>query len=209
VQILVCCDDKWHPAEIPRTGLAPLAEQGFVFDWLEDGAAWSTVDLTKYAAVILVKANNISPSDPTPWMTEAVQADLWRYVQTGKGLLALHSGTAGYKEATQLRALLGGVFLNHPAQCLVTVEPSAHPLTSGVEPFTEKDEHYFMAVDDPAVDIFLHSRSEHGVQPAGWRRREGAGRVCVLTPGHNLPVWLQPAYQRLLLNTLQWCADGA
>lgn len=205
MRILVCCDDKWHPAAVPRAGLAPLTEQGFAFDWLEDGAAWSTIERDHYDVIVLAKANNISAADPTPWMSEAVQADLVQYVQAGKGLLALHSGTAGYSEATVLRSLLGGVFLRHPPQCQVTVTPGAHPLTAGVEPFTEQDEHYFMAVDDAAVETFLHTHSEHGSEPGGWLRRAGLGRVCVLTPGHNLPVWLQPAFQRLLSNVLHWC----
>jgi type 1 glutamine amidotransferase len=89
----------------------------------------------------------------------------------------------------------------------VTIEPrSGHPLTKEVAAFTVRDEHYFMAMNDVAVDVFLHSRSEHGVQPAGWTRSEGEGRVCVLTPGHNLEVWLHPSFQKLLLNALRWSA---
>ena len=80
-----------------------------------------------------------------------------------------------------------------------------HPVTAGVSPFTIKDEHYFMAMGDQDVDIFMTTHSEHGEQPGGWSRTEGAGRVIVLTPGHNLEVWLHPAYQTLILNTLRWC----
>ncbi|CAN5509301.1 hypothetical protein BH10CHL1_BH10CHL1_18130 [soil metagenome] len=47
--------------------------------------------------------------------------------------------------------------------------------------------------------------SRHGTQPGGWTRLEGDGRVCVLTPGHNLEVWLDPSYQILLGNALRWC----
>jgi type 1 glutamine amidotransferase len=54
--------------------------------------------------------------------------------------------------------------------------------------------------------VFLTTTSEHGTQPGGWTRTEGEGRVCVLTPGHNLEVWLQPSFQALLLNTLRWCS---
>jgi type 1 glutamine amidotransferase len=68
-----------------------------------------------------------------------------------------------------------------------------------------KDEHYFMAMDDPGVDIFMTTCSEHGEQPAGWRRTEGPGRVAVLTPGHNLEVWLHSSYQTMILNALRWC----
>ena len=46
----------------------------------------------------------------------------------------------------------------------------------------------------------------HGTQPGGWTRQEGAGRVAVLTPGHNVEVWLHPSYQTLIGNALRWCA---
>ena len=43
------------------------------------------------------------------------------------------------------------------------------------------------------------------MQPGGWARREGAGRVAVLTPGHNVEVWLHASYQALIGNALRWC----
>jgi type 1 glutamine amidotransferase len=103
---------------------------------------------------------------------------------------------------------VGGVFVKHPPQCPVTVEPQVgHPLTAGSAPFTLVDEHYFMELDDPQADIFLTTTSEHGPQPGGWRRTEGEGRVCVLTPGHNLEIWLHPSFQALLRNGLSWCGQ--
>ena len=62
-----------------------------------------------------------------------------------------------------------------------------------------------MDMDDELVDVFLTTKSEYGSQPAGWTRTEGAGRVCVLTPGHSLEVWKHPSYQALLQNALRWC----
>jgi type 1 glutamine amidotransferase len=139
-------------------------------------------------------------------MTDAAQAAFADYVRRGNGLLAVHSGTAEYDHAPVLRGVLGGVFASHPDQCPVTVQPrQGHPLSAGSSPFTMKDEHYVMAMDDPQADVFLTTRSEHGQQPGGWRRREGQGRVAVLTPGHNVEVWLHPAYQALLRNAMRWC----
>jgi type 1 glutamine amidotransferase len=126
-------------------------------------------------------------------------------VHKGNGLLAIHSGTADYDKMPVLRSLLGGVFTHHPEQCPVTVNPHAgHPLSAGSAPFTLNDEHYFMALDDPQADVFMTTKSEHGEQPGGWRRIAGDGRVAVLTPGHNLEVWLHPSFQTLLLNSLRW-----
>ena len=206
MQTLVLCDDYWHPARVPRTGLNPLEDQGFAFDWIEDAHDWSAERMAAYRLVILTKSNHISSSDRNGWMTDDVQSAFADHVRKGNGLLAIHSGTADYQEMTVLRSLLGGVFTHHPEQCAVTMEPqTSHPLTSGILAFTLKDEHYFMAMYDHQADIFMTTRSEHGEQPAGWRRMEGAGRVAVLTPGHNLEVWLHPSYQALLLNALRWC----
>jgi type 1 glutamine amidotransferase len=127
-------------------------------------------------------------------------------VRRGKGLLAVHSGTAEYDQKPVLRRLLGGVFDHHPEQCPVTVNPQAdHPLCAGAAPFTLQDEHYFMALDDLQADVFVTTTSNHGVQPGGWRRIAGDGRVAVLTPGHNLEVWLHLSFQALLINCLRWC----
>jgi len=86
------------------------------------------------------------------------------------------------------------------------VEPRGeHHLTSGSESFTAVDEHYFMELDDEGADVFLTTVSEHGTQPGGWTRTAGAGRVCMLTPGHNVEVWLHPSYQAVVENSLRWC----
>src|SRR5687768_15147457 len=119
-----------------------------------------------YSLVILTKSDNVSSTDQAGWMTHSVQRAFADYVRKGNGLLAIHSGTAGYAEKPVLRSLLGGVFLHHPEQCPVTMIPRAgHPLSAGISPFTLKDEHYFMALDDSQADVFMTTRSAHGEQP--------------------------------------------
>ena len=206
MRVLVLCDDYWHPARTARAGLAPLEEQGFAFEFVENGADWPAGTMERFPVVLLTKANNVSATDQTAWVTREIEDAFVAYVRGGKGLLVLHSGSAGYRDAPELRRLTGGAFASHPAQCPVTVEPRAgHPLTTGSTPFTVKDEHYMMDQDDPEADVFLTTRSEHGAQPGGWTRADGEGRVCLLTPGHNLEVWLEPSYQRLIANALRWC----
>jgi type 1 glutamine amidotransferase len=207
---LVLCDDYWHPAKTPRAGLTQLAgeQAGAAWDWMEDAREWPAQKINDYPLVILTKSNEVSSQIREPWMTEEIQRALLNYVQQGGGLLVIHSGTAGYKETPILRALIGGVFDMHPPQCMVTVEPTqAEEITAGVLPFTIKDEHYFMAMSDAPGDVFLKATSEHGEQPAGWRRTEGDGQVVVLTPGHNVEVWLHPGYQTLLRNAAKACTS--
>ncbi len=207
MKILVLCDDHWHPARTSRNGLAPLASAGYQFDFVEDVSGWSTAQMDEYPVVLLTKSNNTSAADDTPWLNPTIEQAFADYVRQGGGLLVVHSGTVGYKDMAILRPLIGGVFDHHPKQCPVTVTPSVdHPINVDVEPFTQQDEHYMMLYDADPDAVFLTSSSEHGSQPAGWTRQEGQGRVCVLTPGHNVEVWLQPSFQTLLRNALTWCA---
>jgi hypothetical protein len=182
MRCLVLCDDYWHPAPVAREGLDALHAKGeFEFDWIEDAGKWSAERMAGYPAVVFVKSNDVSAADRTEWMTPEV-----------------------------LRALMGGVFDHHPKQCPVTVQPKeGHPLVAGSEAFTVQDEHYHVLLDDDKADVFLITTSEHGSQPGGWARTEGAGRVCLLTPGHNVEVWLHPSYQVLLGNALRWCTQTA
>ncbi len=206
MRALVICDDYWHPARTVREGLAPVAQAGVEFDWIEDSSDWSAERMNDYPVVILSKSNNVSSTNQDTWMTPEVEEAFAEYVRRGNGLLAIHSGTAGYMEAATLRALLGGIFVEHPPQCPVTVIPKEGLFLGDAPTFSAQDEHYFMAMDDAEADVFLLTTSEHGTQPGGWTRAEGEGRVCVLTPGHNVEVWLNPSYQTILDKALRWCA---
>jgi len=203
---LVLCEDQWHPVETVRRGLGTLSGQEFEFEFLADGSRWSSSAMKSFPLVILAKANHICASNQSAWLTAETQMAFRSFVREGGGLMLLHAGTC-YKDLSEMCGVTGGAFLSHPNQCAVTVEPKAgHPLAAGVNLFTETDEHYFMSFDATEADVFVWSHSEHGKQPAGWTRKEGSGRVCALTPGHNLEVWLNPEFQKLLSNALRWTA---
>jgi type 1 glutamine amidotransferase len=211
IQVLVLCDDKWHPARNARAGTEMLATEAlgtehFRFDVIEDGREWTAERMKNYEVVLLTKANQISAVENEPWITPAVEDAFLEYVRAGGGLLVVHSGTI-VAELPTLRRVIGGAFIQHPPRCEVTVTPQGdHPITVDVEPFTVLDEHYFMDTDDPEALHFLSTTSDHGAQSGGWLREEGEGRVCVLTPGHLVEVWLHSEFQTLLRNGLLWCA---
>ena len=206
MKVLVFCDDLYHPAATARTGLAPLSAAGFTFDWVEDATNWDPAELAGYPVALLAKSNVRAHGNKTRWLSGAAEGVFLDYVRSGSGLVVIHSGTASYADVPAVRAVTGGTFLNHPPPCAVTIEPKAgHPLTAGVAAsFVVHDEHYQMAFDDAQADVFLHTKSVHGTQPAGWTRTDGLGRVSVLTPGHFPEVWLHPSFQQLMINSLHW-----
>lgn len=205
-EVLLLCGDRPHAPEVARAGVEALGTDDFRFTVIEDGREWSAERMGQFPLVLLAKGNFISHTDHAPWYTPEVEEAFQEYVRGGGGLLAVHAGSA-VKNSPGMRRLLGGTFTHHPPQTDVTITPQGyHPITANVEPFTVRDEHYHMEADDLAAHHFLTTTSEHGAQPGGWWREEGEGRVCVLTPGHNLEVWLHPEFQTLLRNGLLWCA---
>jgi len=226
MRVLLICGDYYHPEQIFIDGIAPLSKLGFQFDIITNANGFSPEKLNKYPAVILSKPDEISEDDRNPWKTENVQKAFVDYVESGGGLIALHSGVVGGKNTETLDKLLGCRFITHPNNCPVTVQPlKKHPVTEGVGMFCEIDEHYKIEIIAPDVDILAASysgpqgeKSKYLEDPffnapaaicaAGYVRTQGKGRVCVLTPGHLPPVWENPHFQKLLENAILWITCG-
>jgi len=225
MRVLLLCDDISHPGQVPIDGVAPLRGQGFQFDIITDTSNFKPEILSDYQAVMMVKYDNISRENKKSWKTEAVQQAFIDYTEKGGGLLAVHSGTVAGEHTEALDRLLGCKFIFHPRACPVTVQPvKPHPVTEGVQMFCEIDEHYRIEILAQDIDILMASYSapqghpdnanpkdpanaEAWISSACFVRTQGRGRICVLTPGHMLPVWLNPNFQRTLVNALNWCAN--
>jgi hypothetical protein len=143
------------------------------------------------------------------WLSGSDEQFISDFVKQGGGLLALHAALASYPAGGPLHTLLRGRFVHHPPlhpAVRYTVRQPGGEITREVEGFTVEDEQYFVELETGATETLLLSRTpEHGRSPAGWAHRFGAGRVCVLAPGHSTPALLHPAMQRLLGNALAWC----
>ena len=226
MRVLLLCDDYWHPGQIPIDGVAPLQEHGFQFDIITDAKDFNPGTLAKYPVVILSKCDETSGTDKSSWKSHTVQNAFIDYVEKGGGLLVIHTGLVAGEHTEALDRLIGSRFAFHPQDCPVTVQPvKPHPITNGVELFCEVDEQYRLEIIATDVDVFLASysppqgeeakyesepyhNSQAWIGAAGYVRKHGKGRVCVLTPGHHLAVWHNPQYQRVLANALRWCFES-
>lgn len=218
-KILVLCDDIWHPAEVIEKGMLPLARDDYEFDVVKAAKDILTPEMLKeYPLIICCKSNNVTSGNPAPWfentVTEVMGAEFRKYVERGGAFLSVHSGNVfmgdgdGIKEYTEF---VGNRFLSHPLRCEVTLrKEKEHPVMQGVEArFDIRDEHYQMEILADDADVFLTSVSETGgIQIAGYTRKMGEGRLCVLTPGHTLSVWKNEQFQRIFLNAVNWCLHG-
>lgn len=215
LQVLLLCDDFWHPGEVITRGLRHLS--GFAaLDVVTRPKDILTVKmLDDYDVIVNARSDVHSPANKdVPWFEEGVAAvmprDFRAWVERGGGFLALHSGnTYNATRMPEMADLTGNYFIGHPAQCVVHWTPRAdHPICRGVEPFSGRDEHYMIDVMCSDADVFLtgSSDSEAGTQVAGYTRLPGKGRFCALTPGHNCAVLEEENFARLTRNALAWCA---
>ena len=224
MNVLLICDDYWHPGQVAINGTSPLKQSGFKFDIIKNANDFSIDMLARYPVVLLCKLDEVSADDRQPWKTEIVQKAFVDYVEGGGGLVAVHSAAVNGKDTNLFDSLIGCKFLGHPNACPVTVQPvKPHPVTEGVELFCEIDEHYKIKITAPDADVIAASYSPaqgekskyeedpyhntpQSICPAGYVRAQGKGRVCVLTSGHNLAVWHNANFQRMLANALNWAS---
>ena len=230
INVLLICDDYWHPAEIVEKGIRAFSENspGYRFDIVHDGKDILTPEmLERYPVIINAKNNSINSANKEPWfeagVSEVCPAQIREYVEKGGHLIVIHSGSAfnekmleGYSENftkpnSEYIDLVGCRFLYHPPRCETTYHVAAkeHPVMKGVEDFTVRDEHYHLDVFADPVEVILTSSSESGGEGiiAGYEKKAGEGIILVLTPGHNLDVWLHPQFQKMLKNAIDYCAE--
>jgi len=208
-KVLVICDDFYHHGDVITEGLSFMQDE-FEMTYATDMSEYSFTDkpLSGYNAVIIAKDNMVSQSNKDKWLTEDIEKQFADYAGYGGGLIFLHAGSVICKHSVILKDIAGCAFDTHPEQCVVDFNiVSPHEVTDGTEDFAEKDEHYFIDFTATDAAIFLESRSGHGVQPAGYARiHNNSGRVCVLTPGHNLSVLQNEQYRKMIKNAVYWCA---
>ena len=223
MKVLLLCDDRFHPGHVPIQGMEPLKEKGIKIDVIQNANDFDPGRLNDYAVAVISKSDHTSNQDHAPWKTDAVQDAFVEYVENGGGLLVVHSGTVAGKDTGKLNRLIGCRFISHPNQCPVTVQPiKPHPVTEGVGAFCKPDEHYHIEILAKDADMLVaayappqgeeakyesdpYDNAPGGIIAAGYVRTQGKGRVCVLTPGHNLEVWHNSNFQQLLENGLRWC----
>lgn len=214
MNILVLCGDEWHPSEVVQRGMKGLEKHGFTFDFVEDAKDMLTPDmLDKYPVIINCKSDDVTHANVHNWFdkgtTEVMPADFEAWVKKGGGFLSVHAGAAFHADdASGYKEFLGCYFIQHPPRCQVEVRMAAeHPVTSGVGDFTIRDEHYELGMVAQDVQLLCTTHSPSGGdQVGGYVREMGEGRVCMLAPGHILSVWEHPAYQKMLVNAIRWCA---
>ncbi|MGO9469192.1 MAG: ThuA domain-containing protein [Isosphaeraceae bacterium] len=208
-------------------------EHGFEVVASKDGRLLEPDNIGQWDAFVFETTGDLTTpgrEDKSPPISEDGEKALYDAIRNGKGFLAVHCGadTFGHHGKRNKGAadpyiqMLGGEFVSHGPQQVVTIEvvDSKFPGmdkgfgTSGPT-FTINDEWYALKNMPEDLHVIMVQRTE-GMKSGGareydrpnypmtWARNFGKGRVFYTSMGHREDVWDNPMYQGLLLGALAW-----
>ncbi len=214
MKVLMVCDDLWHPAEVIERGLSAMDPEEMEFDVVKTAKdILSPSFVARYDALVILSGGAINAANSAPWfeptVTEFGPEEIRDYVKGGGGLVVVHAGlTIGGRQnpCPAYTETVGAVFLGHPLREMTHVHiTKQNEITAGVSDFSERDEHYQIAVTAADAEPFMETTSAHGgTFISGYTRQFGKGRVAALTPGHTLAVWENENFQKLFKNAIRW-----
>ena len=148
------------------------------------------------------------------WMTPEQGRAIKEFVLNGGGALFFHNASYISIDNQDFRDVEGACFTGHtpfrPFKLKIT--NTDHPITRGVHDFVITEEQHFLVYDKDPNDVFMISVNEEGLTfkdqgntcEAGWAYDYGKGRVCFMTPGHMIPSFWNPEYEKLQQNAVKW-----
>jgi type 1 glutamine amidotransferase len=210
-RILLVLGGAWHDFDGFATAMTPVLEDaGHAVEATYDLDTLADLDEGRYDLVLMYTCLGVPGEDGAePPGPTAAQADsLVKWVRGGGALLAAHATTVLGTLNPQLKALIGGVFVEHPPQFTFTVYPCfrQHPITAGIGAFAVHDEFYY-ELREESVEVHMVAVDRGIAYPMVWTKTDGKGRVAHIAMGHTLAVWSLEPYQRLMLQAVDWLTE--
>jgi hypothetical protein len=146
------------------------------------------------------------------------QKSLHDFVESGKGVVALHHAICGRVDwPWWYEEVVGGRWLFEPTNGRpvssykhdeeISVKPvGEHPITKGVGAFRIWDETYKGLWISPKVKVLLETDHPLSDKPVAWIGPYVKARVVYIQLGHDRNANLNPNYQRLVRNAIRWVA---
>ena len=190
----------------------------------EDPAAFEADSLKKYDAVFFVNTTGNPLEGGEPANEERRKGNLLEFVNSGKGLVGIHSATDTYKDWKEFNEMMGGAFVSHPWGSGDTVRVKnldpKNPVNAAFkgEGITLKDEIYkfradtalptgrrmLLALDPMGTDMARDNADQRALYPIAWLDTWGKGRIFYCSLGHNDEIYLNPVMVEHYLAGIQY-----
>lgn len=176
--------------------------------------------------------NTPEQGDDNPPMTQAGKEAFLKAIENGKGFIGAHSATDAFHspgsklhgeqrwkadgdKADPYIKMIGGEFTRHAKQQeanQVVADPNFPGVSEISSPWRMHEEWYAFKnlANDLHVILYLDTNDMVGPEyqrpayPSTWARMHGKGRVFYTAMGHREDVWLNPAFQSVLMGGINW-----
>ncbi|MGX7827952.1 ThuA domain-containing protein [Actinokineospora sp. 24-640] len=185
------------------------AANNFSVDATEDGAAFSTGNLSQYKAVIFL----LTTGDV---LNDSQQGAFETYVKSGGGYVGVHSASDTEYSWPFYGGLVGAYFHSHPAiqQATVRVEDRAHASTSHLgNNWVRTDEWYNFQANPRStakvlarLDEGTYSGGNMGDHPITWCKTYQGGRSWYTAGGHTEQSYADQGFRAHLLGGIRYGA---
>ncbi|MBC7400443.1 MAG: ThuA domain-containing protein, partial [Mucilaginibacter sp.] len=174
-----------------------LFESGINLTYTNDINDLNTENLSKYDGVIIyANYETISPSQ---------ESALKNFVQSGKGLVALHSAAGCFKNSEWYVNAVGGQYKSETTgNFRAKIINSKHPIMKGLTEFETNDEQYVHQRLNPDITVLIERVNGASHEPNTWVRNENKGRVFYTAYGHNDTTWTKLGFLNLVRNGTLW-----
>lgn len=163
-----------------------------------DNSGINDANLSKYDALVSYQQSG------SPSITNSQIDALYRFVESGKGIIFTHMSIVAGAESDRYNKLVGGYFLDHgngayyaqPIQ--IDSSDISHPAFKGTPVWTSWDETYVNQIY-PGSTVLQH-RALQDKAPSDWTwvRNQGKGRVYYTSWGHDSNSWGNAGFMKQL-----------
>lgn len=138
-------------------------------------------------------------------ITLSQEAALKSFVESGKGLVPLHSASGCFMNSEWYIKVIGGQFASHGNGTFTgrILKPS-HPAMKGITEFTTTDETYVHQKLNPDIEVLMEREGNGKNEPYTWVRNEGKGRVFYTAYGHDDATWKNHNFLKMVRNGVLW-----
>jgi uncharacterized protein len=163
--------------------------------------------LARYDVMFIYNAKKGSQTDRTPDLTKAQEDALYRWVEAGHGVVAVHGATSSYLENPRWAELIGGSYVEHGNDLkYISIAKPEHDAMKGVAPPTGWDEGRVHRLLKPDLVILATANVEK--TPWTWVRPQGQGWVYYTSSGHDTRVWSDAKFQGQLVQAVKWAYEA-
>ncbi len=206
------------------TGIATLkelaADNGWQITATEDSTMFTPNNLKQYNLIIFLCAGlHVLNTDE--------QKAIENFVESGKGLLTIHTGAWAEPEWKWYHQALGTTFVAHPPaqKAKVIFEDRTNPATACFrDSVWETEDEWYSFTVDPRKEVHVLARVDEnsynvdddrwfkgahlrmGDHPIVWCKNVGKGRVFQTAFGHSKEKYSDPLFRQHLVGAIKWTA---